>query len=608
MERIRRLSRGPGRVIASALLVALVLCLAGRAHARWLLTGNPVCNAPGNAGVPEVVVVDGFPAQTSPGFRGALLCWSDPRGLPADGGDLYAGSLDDGSGAAEVNADGSPFIVAPGIQRDPKGAVTRTAECGFQGGCLTALLVWVDDPGSPGGSRVRARMQDSQIGGVTGWATSDVAVAPSLFAQSEPRVLLAPGARSALVCWLETHGTRTRLRAQRFRRDGTPVWGASGIAVVADTTGQSHARMVSDGREGAYLVWAGAFDGDSAGVYVQRTDSTGVAAAGWPAGGILVARSALAQPNPEIVDSPAGGCFLVWEDDGAPGKHVRPMLQHLLGDGSLAPGWALGGVAAAQRTAGSLRITDAQVDGTGGVLLALTYEGPFDRDVVVQRVNVDASRPGGWPATGIDACAVPGDQYDARLFAQSGGLFVTWTDERDSPANADIRALRLLADGTRPPGWPLNGLGICTVAGRQYSPQVVPNDLGGAFVIWLDERNLATTGVDLYAQTVTDDGRLDAPPLAVGSRVELAAPSPNPSLSTTSIAFTLPREGPARVSIHDAAGRRVRTLHDGLLTAGRHGFGWDGRADDGRSSAPGVYFVRLRTAEGTASRPLVRIR
>ena len=45
--------------------------------------------------------------------------------------------------------------------------------------------------------------------------------------------------------------------------------------------------------------------------------------------------------------------------------------------------------------------------------------------------------------------------------------------------------------------------------------------------------------------------------------------------------------------VFDVAGRRVRSLVDGPLPAGRHEVAWDGRDQAGRAVASGTYFSRL---------------
>jgi hypothetical protein len=53
------------------------------------------------------------------------------------------------------------------------------------------------------------------------------------------------------------------------------------------------------------------------------------------------------------------------------------------------------------------------------------------------------------------------------------------------------------------------------------------------------------------------------------------------------------------LTIFDARGRRVRGLWHGAAAAGVGQAGWDGRDDDGRRLAGGLYVARLETAAGT---------
>lgn len=68
---------------------------------------------------------------------------------------------------------------------------------------------------------------------------------------------------------------------------------------------------------------------------------------------------------------------------------------------------------------------------------------------------------------------------------------------------------------------------------------------------------------------------------------------PNPFNPSTTLRLDLPRSGRARVEIFDVSGRRVTTLLDGELSAGRQEITWHGRDDQGRAVASGVYFARL---------------
>jgi subtilisin-like proprotein convertase family protein len=97
----------------------------------------------------------------------------------------------------------------------------------------------------------------------------------------------------------------------------------------------------------------------------------------------------------------------------------------------------------------------------------------------------------------------------------------------------------------------------------------------------------------------------DAGP-AEGEIAALWVSEPNPAPGgRTAIRFALPRQGPATLALFDVAGRRVRTLLDGAVGAGRHESIWDGRDADGNPVPAGVYFYRLVTADVNLTRKLV---
>ena len=81
--------------------------------------------------------------------------------------------------------------------------------------------------------------------------------------------------------------------------------------------------------------------------------------------------------------------------------------------------------------------------------------------------------------------------------------------------------------------------------------------------------------------------------------------TPNPVVGAGSIQFNLAAGGRVRLSLFDAAGRRVRSLVDGAFAAGPHVAPWDGRSDQGTPLSAGVYFARLEGPEGIATAKVV---
>ena len=82
-------------------------------------------------------------------------------------------------------------------------------------------------------------------------------------------------------------------------------------------------------------------------------------------------------------------------------------------------------------------------------------------------------------------------------------------------------------------------------------------------------------------------------PTPPAARFQLSAPQPNPFVSSTSIAFSLPSDAPVSLAVYNLLGQRVAQLIDGPRPAGAHRVTWSGRDDSGKPVTSGIYFVRL---------------
>ncbi len=83
---------------------------------------------------------------------------------------------------------------------------------------------------------------------------------------------------------------------------------------------------------------------------------------------------------------------------------------------------------------------------------------------------------------------------------------------------------------------------------------------------------------------------------------------PNPFNPSTTLGFRLPAAGRARMEIHDATGRRVRTLLDEERPAGEQSLVWRGDDDQGRTLPSGVYFARIAAAGFSESRRMILLK
>ena len=120
-------------------------------------------------------------------------------------------------------------------------------------------------------------------------------------------------------------------------------------------------------------------------------------------------------------------------------------------------------------------------------------------------------------------------------------------------------------------------------------------------------------GVPSLVEAAVDDvhiWRFDVPrpdPEPPSGPLSISA-APNPFEAEARLAFSLPRAGVAHLTVLDVQGRRVRLLLSGQLDGGPHSVAWDGRNDDGRRAANGLYLVRLESEGSAVVRRLVRIR
>lgn len=89
--------------------------------------------------------------------------------------------------------------------------------------------------------------------------------------------------------------------------------------------------------------------------------------------------------------------------------------------------------------------------------------------------------------------------------------------------------------------------------------------------------------------TAVDDPTSTAPTI-----VSFAPPHPNPATNHTVFSFAVPASAVVALDILDLRGRRIRTVERHEVAAGQHVLGWDGRDQQQRPVAAGVYYARLR--------------
>jgi len=166
--------------------------------------------------------------------------------------------------------------------------------------------------------------------------------------------------------------------------------------------------------------------------------------------------------------------------------------------------------------------------------------------------------------------------------AENDGVLLAWSISGDVPAS--VRVLR-----------------------GNENPVAVSGSLGGSTTRWLDREVEPGEAYVYWLEVTESDGRTECfgPTEAVvvpeqAQRLALEEPYPNPASDCVSVVFELPKAQRVSLSVYDLAGRRVMTLSESELPAGRHEVAWDCAGE-----AAGVYLMRLETAGAALSRRVV---
>jgi hypothetical protein len=186
-----------------------------------------------------------------------------------------------------------------------------------------------------------------------------------------------------------------------------------------------------------------------------------------------------------VVADGAGGALVAYQGLPVPGgPAIR--IQHVTAGGDITPGWpADGAVACSLATTPILGRLRAVSDGAGGAYLVWLEAPEFlskSGTAYVQRVLADGTRAAGWPARGRLLANGAGQSYLGALADGLGGVLAAWLDFRGGTTS--VRGVRVRADGTNAPGFPINGLVYSQpVDGANFARPVVRPD--GSTGFWV---------------------------------------------------------------------------------------------------------------------------
>ena len=284
---------------------------------------------------------------------------------------------------------------------------------------------------------------------------------------------------------------------------------STNVAVAVGTGLRQHQVALPDGSGGVYFVWED-FRSGTGRIYAQHLLSDGTVAPGWATNGNPVKTTSLTRTltTPAICSDGAGGVVIAWAE-------AVNALDHDIDAQRMSPAglllWGASGIGVATSTydQNAPQVVD---DGAGNVDVAWQEDHsgdgpPTGQDVYGNRLAPDGSIR--WGGTGVVLCSAIGDQLSPTAVADgASGFDVAWIDHRSNNA---IFATHRDSSGTLHAGWAANGNTIAAGLYAFLPPAIVPNSLGGFLAVWNDDRNGLNTS-DLFATAVSGNGVVGGTP------------------------------------------------------------------------------------------------
>lgn len=583
------------------------------------------------------------------GFGGATLVWIDYQFLDP----RVIGARVNSSGTV-LDPTGLVICSAPGYKYTP--AITSDGSNG-------AIVAWLDSRSGVANHVYAQRIASS---GFLWWTADGLPVATVGYSSNVD--IVADGAGGAIVSWSDfRNGSDNDIYAQRLIEYGAVHWPTNGVALCTASYNQSASTLVPDGSGGAIVAWMDQRTGTPfPDVYANRVNGSGATV--WAFGGIPLATAVSSQRAPLAVSDGADGAIVVWEDYRNGGNsdlyaqriekrgywgRPEPLAESAAdvpGDqgGKVAVNWIASGQDAYDQQVVAhysvWRATD--VEPAAAAMVSSAEEiGPdfqgaaFRRDVdaagdeyywewVGNQSAIYSPRYSFAASTRSDSTSQGSADHFFQVLAHTWNNFVFWTSNVVSGRSLDnlapaaplyLTAQRVGADVH------LRWNGVAARDLRDYavyrstSTGVTPvpgNFLAFASDTLLVDSNAPTvsfyyivTAVDVHENQSAPSNETAAP-TAIGNTPSLTSLTvnqnhPNPFTATTEWNIGLPAASKVDIDVFDVTGRRVRAQALASRQPGWAQVAFDGRDDRGNPLASGVYFYRITAAGQTVTRKMV---
>jgi hypothetical protein len=318
------------------------------------------------------------------------------------------------------------------------------------------------------------------------------------------------GSGGAIIAWMSATND---IHVQRIDADGNLQWGGAGKALTGDGNNYNP-RIATDMSGGAFVVWQKGSAGD--GIYVQQVNGAGDEQ--WSTGGefILMNNDELSgsHRNPRIVSDGRNGAIVVWEDSRtaeSTGFDIYAQRFHTDIDGEdiyYEEYWGATGQPICVASADQLN-PQILSDSSGGAVFVWQDQRLGKWKIMALRADVETGNPiigGGWSNDGNPVSfSDDKDHEKPQLISDgSGGAIITWQVGDDG--SGGIYAQRISMGADYP--WLVNQFELIVSSGpnKLQAPQIISDGDGVAIISWLGVNSSNGSSTGIYAQRVNGSG------------------------------------------------------------------------------------------------------
>jgi hypothetical protein len=407
-----------------------------------------------------------------------LVTYTDNRNAAATALDIQAQRVN-----FDLTPAGPEFAVQTAVRDQSLSSVARAGSTGW-------VAIWQDNRTGGPSQIVGTHINGSGVVGNTTGTVVTTTYAGAIAATT------STNGTQHFVSWSDSRVFGNDIRGQRYATISSPRQDNPPLLLSNAVNDQADPAMIFDGVN--YLsVWSDARNADRD-IFATRVSTTGVVLD--PAG-IPIATAARDQHLPDVASAGGGVSLVVWMD-----RRNGPfdIFGAIVVDGVVTVADIPICTAANDQDAPAV-----VYDPAGGVFVVVWSDkrGPSVSDIYGARVTTTGTvlDPNGRLVSGAQG----GQNTPDIAISPSGVIMAVWDDRRTDPAG-DIFGSRLSTAGGVLTVLDPGGIPIQTrpVNVRQNSPTIIGLPTTNQFVVvFTDHRNVATTGIDLFAQELTSTGQ-----------------------------------------------------------------------------------------------------